>query len=80
VNSRGEVCKMASDMIVRTKERYVIEFLHAGKIALVDIYRRLLKVYGDKTVDVSTVRKRVMLFCSGDNDVRDKMERKMAMM
>jgi hypothetical protein len=42
------------------------------KIALVDIYRRLLKVYGDRTVDVSTVSKWVVRFCGGDSDVRDK--------
>jgi hypothetical protein len=47
--------KMASDIEVRTKQRCVIEFLTAEQIAPTDIHRRLLKVYGDDTVDVSTV-------------------------
>jgi hypothetical protein len=46
---------MASDTEVRTKQRCVIEFLTAKQIAPIDIHQRLLKVYGDDTVDVSTV-------------------------
>ena len=49
--------KMAADMEVLIKQRCVIEFLHAEKIAPNDIHRRLLKVYGDQTVDVSTLRR-----------------------
>jgi hypothetical protein len=56
---------MASDIEVRTKQRYVIEFLTAEQIAPIDIHRRLLKVYGDDTVDVSTVRRWVVCFSSG---------------
>ena len=63
---------MASDMEVRMKQRCVIEFLHAEKIAPNDIHRRLLNVYGDQTVDVSTVRRWVARFSSGDSDVKDK--------
>jgi hypothetical protein len=51
-------------MEVRTKQGYFIEFLHAP----IDIYRRLMNVYGDLTVDASTVRLRVERFSSGDND------------
>jgi hypothetical protein len=61
---------MASDVEVRTKQRCVIEFLHAEKIAPIEIHRRLLNVYGDQTVDVSTVRRWVLHFSSGDSDVR----------
>jgi len=42
------------------------------KTAPNDIHRRLLNVYGDQTVDVSTVRRWVARFCSGDSDVKDK--------
>jgi len=68
----GQSDKMASDMEVRMKERRVIEFLHAEKIAPNDIHRRLLNVYGYQTVDVSTVRRWVACFSSGDSDVKDK--------
>ena len=71
-NSRGPSDKLASDMEVRMKQRCVIEFLHAEKIAPNDIHRRLLNVNGDQTVDVSTVRRWVARFSSGDSDVKDK--------
>jgi hypothetical protein len=64
--------KMASHMEVRMKQTCVIEFLHAEKIAPNVIHRRLLNVYGDQTVDVSTVRRWVARFSSGDSDVKDK--------
>jgi hypothetical protein len=54
--TEGQSDKMASDMEVRMKQRRVTEFLHAEKFAPSDIHRRLLNVYGDQTVDVSTVR------------------------
>ena len=62
---------MASDMEVRMKQRCVTEFLHAEKIPPNDI-RRCLLVYGDQTVDVSTVRRWVARFSSGVSDVKDK--------
>ena len=37
-----------------------------------DIHRCLLNVYGDQTVDVSTVRQWVARFNSGDRDMKDK--------
>jgi len=54
------------------KQRCVTEFLHAEKIAPNEIHRRLLNVYGDQTVDVSTVRRWVTPFSSGDSDVEDQ--------
>lgn len=63
---------MASDMKVRMKQRCVIEFLHAEKIAPSDIHKRLLKVYGEQTVDVNTVKQWIMCFSSGDNSECDK--------
>jgi len=71
MTAEGQSDKMVSDMEVCMKQRCVIEFLHAEKIAPNDIHRRLLNVYGDQT-DVSTVRRRVARFSSGDSDVKDK--------
>jgi len=70
--TEGQYDKMASDMEVRMKQRCVIEFLSAEKIAPNDIHRHLMNVYGDQTVDVSTVRRWVVRFSSGDSDVKDK--------
>jgi len=61
-----------SEMEVRMKQRCVIEFLHAENIAPNDIHRHLLNVYGEQTVDVTTVRRRVAHFNSGNSDVKDK--------
>ena len=72
MTAEGQSDKMASDMEVRMKQSCVIEFLHAEKIAPNDIHRRLLTVYGDQTVDVSTVRRWMARFSSGDSDVKDK--------
>ena len=44
-----------SDMEVRMKQRCETEFLHAEKIAPIDI-PHLMNVYGDQWVDVNTVR------------------------
>jgi len=68
----GQSDKMASDMEVRMKQRCVIEFLHVEKIAPNDIYRRLLNVYRDQTVDVSTVKLCMVHFSSGNSDVKGK--------
>jgi hypothetical protein len=72
MTAEGQSDKMASDMEVRMKQRCVIEFLQAEKIAPNDIHQRLLNVYGDQTVDVSTVRRWLARFSSGDSDVKDK--------
>ena len=72
MTAEGQSDKMATDMEVRMKQRYVIEFLLAEKIAPNDIHRRLLNVYGDQTVDVITVRRWMARFSSGDSDVKDK--------
>ena len=72
MTAEGQSDKLASDMEVCMKQRCVIEFLHAEKIAPNDIHRRLLNIYGDQTVHVSTVRWWVARFSSGDSDVKDK--------
>ena len=48
--------KMASDIEVHMEQSCGNEFLHVGKIAPTDIQRHLLNIYGDQTVEVSTVR------------------------
>ena len=40
---------------VRFKQRAVIEFLIAKKVPPIEIHRRMQAVYGDQSVDVSTV-------------------------
>jgi len=73
MTAEGQSDKMTSDMEVHMKQRCVIEFLYAEKIAPNDIgHRHLLNAYGDQTVDVSTVRRWVACFSSGDSDVKDK--------
>jgi hypothetical protein len=44
---------------MRVKQRAVIESLTAERIPRIYIHRRMHAVYGDKCVDVSTVRRRV---------------------
>jgi len=56
MTAEGHSDKMASDVEVRMKQRCITEFLHVEKIAPNDIHRCLLNVYGDQTLDVSTVR------------------------
>jgi len=71
MTAEGQPDKMVSDIEVCMKQRCVIEFLHAEKIAPNDIHRCLLNVYGNQTVDVSTMRRWVVRFSSGDSDVKD---------
>ena len=56
------------------KQRCVIEFLHAEKMAPIDsdIHQLLLNIYGDQTVDMSTARQCVVHFSSGGSNVKDK--------
>jgi len=52
-----------------------IEFLTAEKVPLIEIHRRMQAVYGDKCVDVSTVRRWVRWFKDGElgqADLSDK--------
>jgi len=73
MTAEGQSDKMASDMEVHMKQRCVIEFLHAEKIAPIDIHRFLLNIYGDQTVDVSSiVRQWVAHFSSGNDGVKGK--------
>jgi len=51
---------------VRFKERAVIEFLTAGKVPPIGIHRRMQAIFGDRCVDVSTVRRWVRRFKDGE--------------
>ena len=44
------------------KQTCVTEILHVEKMAPIDIHRHLQNVYGDQTVDVSTLRQWVVNF------------------
>ena len=57
--------KMTSDIEVRVKQGCAVEFLHAEKMASIDIHQCFPNIYGDQTVDVSTVRRWVVHFSSG---------------
>ena len=54
--AEGQSDRMASDMGVWMKQRRAIELLHVEKIAPIDIHWHLLNIYGDQTMDVSTVK------------------------
>ena len=58
----------APDVEVHIKGKYLNELLNGEKIALIDIYWHLLNIYGDQTVNVSTVRWTVVRFCSSDSN------------
>jgi len=66
--AEGQSDKLAYDTEVHMKQRHVIEFLHAEKVAPSDINQCLLNVDGDQTVNVSTVRQGVVCFSSGNSD------------
>jgi len=63
----AEYDKMVSDMEVQMEQRCVNEFLYQEEITPTDIQQHLLNIYGDQTVDVSTVRPWVVYFSSGSN-------------
>ena len=48
--------KMASDMEMGMKQRYVTEFFHLEKMVPTDIHWCLLNVNGDQTVDMTIVK------------------------
>ena len=60
--AEGQSDRMASDMEVSMKQKCVTEFLHAEKFAPTDTDQCLLSMYGDQTVDASTVRQWMLHF------------------
>ena len=66
--AEGQLGKMTSDLEVHMEQNCAVELFCAEKIALIDIHQRLLNVYGDQTVDVSTMRWRVVCFCRADSN------------
>ena len=57
---------------VRIKQLAVIEFLTAEKVHPIEIHRRMQAVYGDKCVDVSTVRRWVRWSLQWGNGFKNK--------
>lgn len=51
----------------------VLNFLVLTKDCTIDIIRHFLNIYGDETMDVTTVRQRVASFISGESDVKNKV-------
>jgi len=62
----GQSDRMMPDTAAQMKQKCVIAFLHAEKIISIRIHQCLLKIYGDQTVDVSTVSRWVVRFSCGD--------------
>ena len=59
----------------RFKQRAVTEFLTQEKVRPIEIHRRMQAVYGDRCVDVSTIRRWVRRFKDGElgqADLSDK--------
>ena len=69
--AEGQSDKIASDTEVQMKQRCVIEFPHVEKMAPTDIHGRLLNVFGDQTVDVSTARQWVVCFGNGNSNMNN---------
>jgi len=57
---------------VQFKERAVIEYLTAEKVPPFEIQRRMQAVYGDRCVDVSTIRRWVRRFKDGELGFKNK--------
>jgi len=64
--AEGQSDKMASDMEAWMEQRCVTEFLHAEKMAPIDIHGHLLNIYGDQTVAsvADSLLYQMMLLCS----------------
>ena len=59
-----------ADIDVRIGQRSVIEFLTAGGEMPIRIHERLKNVYGEATVDVSTVRRWVHRYKEAEGQTR----------
>ena len=64
----GQSDKMSSDMEVWMKQGSVIVLFYEIKMAPTDIHQHSHNVYGDQSVDLSTVRWWVVRFSSGNSD------------
>jgi len=65
--AEGQSDKIVSDMEVPMRQWCGTDFLPAKRIASTNIHQCLLNIYGDQTVDVTTVRQRVVHFSSGNS-------------
>ena len=48
-----------------------MELLCAEEMAPIDIHQHFVNIYGDQTLDVSTMRQWVVCFSGGNSDVND---------
>ena len=60
--------RMASEMEIHMKQRFVTELFYVEKVALTDWHQCLLNVCGDQKVDVNTVRWLTLCFNSSNSD------------
>ncbi|UYV73813.1 hypothetical protein LAZ67_11000992 [Cordylochernes scorpioides] len=64
---------MESNVNTRIRQRLVTEFLFkSGNISATTIHSKLQPVYGNKTLDRSTIQRWVQLFQKGDFDLHHK--------
>ena len=63
---------MADVVDIRTKQCVVIKFLTAEGSSPIEIHRRLRSVYGEDAIDVTSVRRWVRRFKSGEKDISDR--------
>ena len=70
--AEGQSETVVSDMEACMKQRCGTEFLHAEKMASINVHQHLLNISGDQTVDVSTVRLWVVYFSSSNSAMKDK--------
>ena len=70
--AEGQSDKMMPDVKLCMKQRCGTEFIHAEKMASINVHQHLLNISGDQTVDVSTVRLWVVYFSSSNSAMKDK--------
>jgi transposase len=56
---------------VNTRQRMVTELLTAEGSSPIEVHRRLRSVYGEDAVEISSVRRWIRRFNSGEKDVGD---------
>jgi len=56
-----------------------VELLCAEEMAPIDIHQHFVNIYGDQTVDVSTMRQWVVRFSNSNSAVKDKPHSRQAM-
>ena len=68
MGAEGQSEKLVSDMVESVKHMCGNEFLHTENMSAINIQWCLLNIYGEQTVDVSTVSQWVVRFSSDNSD------------